>query len=177
MGKTGSWSAGRVSTIGIGISLVVLAGLFAASCGSDSAVDDNVKHAATPLSRIAAGRHELIPRIGAPSAPGRIQLRRVPWHVVATHGQHEVEISSEEGYCVGAERPPKYEAVRVIERSGRVTITTFVRRRNSSPPGGVCAGVGYGQYGTVQIGKSLKNTRLFDASVSPPRLRWPGSQG
>lgn len=104
-------------------------------------------------------------------SPGALRdLTPVHWRVAALRGPREVEIFSSAGYCDG-EAPPRYEAVRVWERKTRIYIAPFIAKAH--PAGGFCRGIGAFQRGTVRIAQDVDDARLYDATKSPPRLRWP----
>lgn len=163
----------RLSLVG----LLAISGLCISACGSNDSPpsktsETNAFPPGSPMATIGSGRNKPIARVGSSLAPRMGKVVPAHWRVVRTVGPREIEISSAKGYCVGAEPPPKYEAVRVVRRGSRIYVTAFVPKPSPSP-GGVCAGVGYGQFGTIQLEQKLKDVQLYDTSTSPPGLRWP----
>jgi hypothetical protein len=155
----------------------ILSGVLLVSCGSSESVSSTqgVKPQ-SPLAKLGRDRMKLIPDVGGPGVPDPAELTSARWRILKITESSKIEIASSKGYCVGAEPPPRYEAVRIVERGKRVEITTFVRKANSSPPGGVCSGVGYGQYGTVKLSRPVSGLRLYDGEIDPRRLRWPNGE-
>lgn len=154
-----------------------LFGVLLASCGSsEPATSTQGVKPQSPLAKLDSDRRKLIPSIGDPGVADPAELTSVRWRILKVAGSSRIEIASSKGYCVGAEPPPRYEAVRIVERGQRVEITAFVRKANPSPPGGVCSGVGYGQYGTVKLSRPVSGLRLYDGEIDPRRLRWPNGK-
>jgi hypothetical protein len=156
---------------------VVCLGVAIASCGSDGASSSSeAKIDRLRESAAAIPRGERIPELAGKSVtPMRAALTPVHWRMAKVVGPRVVEIYSGAGYCVGSEPPPRFLAVRSWRRGSNIYVAPFIAVRRASS--GVCRGVGYWQYGTVHLDRSLKGVRLFDATTSPPSLRWPRPAG
>lgn len=160
------------------VGVFVISALFIGACGSKEPSSSSEPSSSTlppgsPLATIGSGRNKPISRVGNSSTPPVKKLAPVHWRVVRMVGPREIEISSAEGYCINAEPPPKYKAVRIVERGTHIDVTAFVAKRNPSPPGEICRAVGYDQYGTIQLEQEFKDVQLYDTSTSPQGLRWP----
>lgn len=147
-------------------SFVALAAMQVSGCGSS--METTTSHA----ELIHAKPERVIVRTADnPLPPGKDNLRPVKWRVADPPAARRVHINSDIGYCVG-EPPPEYRVVRVIERGRRVFITPYVRQPR--PTGrALCRGVGGVQRGIVKLRQDAQKAKLFDASTSPPVLRWP----
>lgn len=152
----------------------VMSCLLLGSCGSGGfATGGEDLNPRSPLAQPGKERRRPIPKLGQASAPALGELAAVPWRLLRIAGGRAIEIGSAKGYCVGAEPPPSYEAVRVVEHGGRAEITTFVGRANPLPPGGICSGVGYREYGMVKLDSPIAALRLYDGATQPLQVRWP----
>lgn len=92
------------------------------------------------------------------------------WKVGAILGSSAVEIVGAVGYCVGESRP-RFGKVTSTRQGHRVYIEAFIV--NAPPKTGPCRGVGYFERRAVDLGEDVHGLRLYDASTSPPTVRWP----
>lgn len=151
--------------------LALVSAAMLSACGSDESQSTTASPTSSDMSQLQISRGQVIPLVGsATSGPSGKDVIPVAWRVAAVKKREVIEIVSESGYCVGSEPPPEFEGVRVSEKGNSVYITALIPRRSPSEDG-VCRGAGHIQYGTVQIGRSVENTMLYDASTSPPSAR------
>ena len=110
---------------------------------------------------------------GSASSPPERQnwkVRATHWRVVAIPDLYSVTISSSVGYCIGDSKP-RYASVHVTSRNSKVFITPFVEDRQSQSE--ICDGIGSYQRRTLRLNQRIDSVALYDATVSPPALRWP----
>jgi hypothetical protein len=100
------------------------------------------------------------------------QVRPVRWKVYGPPTGRRVRIISEVGYCAGTEIP-RIKAVHVVEKARRVLLTAILSEAEVGPGG--CAGVSRGIKKVVRLERPLGKRDLYDASLSPPAIRWPHS--
>lgn len=168
--RRGHWRFLRLYVV-IGLAVLVSQ----SGCGGD-------KLASTPGSTKNAGVANkqdhppvlVIPRAKHATQPRQAKRRPVQWRLAGSPSGRRIRVSSELGYCVG-ERPPRYEAVRVSERGDKVFITTYVGEGKASGRA-ICRGIGHSQMGIVVLSRDASSAHLYDASVSPPALRWPSKE-
>lgn len=129
---------------------VVLMGLGFAGCGDAKDGDDSGK--VEPRMRSTA-------------------LRPVQWKNYGPPAGRRIDIISEVGYCAGPERP-RIADVRVVERAKKVFLTAILATPEFDGTEG-CAGVGIGVRKRVDLNRPVGKRYLFDASVKPPKQRWP----
>lgn len=111
--------------------------------------------------------------MGQPRLSKRLGIRQTHWRVMAVTGPKMVHILSSEGFCVEDESPPVFIAYRAVSRGNRVYITPYIAQVRRQNPSMVCRGVGFSQEGTIRLGRELDDVQLYDATTSPPSLRWP----
>lgn len=140
--------------------------LVVSGCGSasDSSTTSNGRlPSLPPEERIAAVDYR-------PS--GKSDLVGVRWGLAGPPTAKRIHVVASRGYCVG-EAPPKFEAVRVVERGKSLYITAFGSKSTPGSAGAICRGIGGFQRGYVELRQDPSAARLYDASTSPPTLRWP----
>jgi hypothetical protein len=103
---------------------------------------------------------------------GRSSKVRRParWKVVSVLNPYSVKISSSIGYCVGDPKP-RYGQVQIVQTGRKIFITPYVVSAGSEKD--ACFGVGWYQYWTLHLNQRLAAVRLFEATTTPPSLRWP----
>jgi hypothetical protein len=154
------------------IMAAVLAGLLV-GCGSNSS-DDRSKAAAESLPIWLTAEDPLIPEFkGKPVLSERMGIRQTHWRVIRIAGPKEVRILSSVGYCVEGESPPVYVAYRAVGRGKKLYITPYVAQLRRQTPSTICRGVGFTQEGTILLERPIGDVELYDATTSPPSLRWP----
>ena len=137
-----------------------------AGCGSSS-----------PEERPAVAEGPIIPRFrDQPVVAKRLKIRPVHWRISEVQGSNEVQIYSSEGYCEG-EPPPQYAGYRLRENKAKLYITVYVAELRSPSRSGeeLCRGAGYTQTGKIMLARNVEDVELYDATTSPPSLRWPRS--
>lgn len=149
------------------VGLYAIAGVPLAGCGSPSS--ESTGSAVAPMMVQPPVR--VIRRIGSDSTDsGMADLKPVHWRLSGLPRVHRVKIFSAQGFCDG-EPAPKFEVVRVSERGKDIYLTPYVRKRH--PTGVICRGLGGSQWGVVELRQGGRDVRLYDATTSPPSLRWP----
>jgi hypothetical protein len=101
----------------------------------------------------------------------RTTYRTVHWRLVGAPSGKFIRIASDVGYCDGV-RPPSIHTVHSDERKEDVLLTAVLAAPKQDP-GVACAGVRLGLEKTVMLKRALDDRSIFDASFSPPRMRWP----
>jgi len=99
------------------------------------------------------------------------EMHQVHWKSHGPPAGKTVRIVSEVGHCAGTEKP-RIEEVRIREREDRVLLTAFL----TVPERGIgeaCAGTALGVRKVIRLRRPLGGRALYDASFSPPKLRWP----
>jgi len=98
-------------------------------------------------------------------------LRPVRWKISGKPDGRMLRIRSDVGYCSGSPKP-YIKRVRSDEHGRKVLLTamlTVVTRSTDV----ACAGVRLGVSKTVMLRRDVAGRAIYDASVSPPRRRWP----
>lgn len=131
-----------------------------------------------------------------------LRVGTVHWRVSKVAGPHAVRIYSSLGYCAGDELPPRFAGYRLSGRGRNLYITPYAAKlkfrhgkaysakvmpqgkviggRLSFPVHNeifVCRGVGYYPYAVLKLNQRVKVVKLYDATTSPPSLRWSQSMG
>lgn len=99
------------------------------------------------------------------------QLRPVKWKVNGAPTGRLVRIVSMVGRCAGAGLP-RIKVVHIVEKPRRVLLTAMLTVVSSDTRKG-CAGVAVGVRKTIRLRRPVANRALYDASATPPALRWP----
>jgi hypothetical protein len=96
--------------------------------------------------------------------------RPVHWKIFGPPQERSVRISAVVGYCAG-DVMPRIQSVRVREDREKILITAMQTIPTSNGKG--CAGIGFGLHKTLRLRRPLGRRKLYDASTSPPKKRWP----
>jgi len=173
------------------------------SCGSDFSVDGRVvkKDPEDWRPKVEA---PLIPQIkGKLQAARWLRVRPVHWRVSKITGSREVQIYTSLGYCVGSELPPRFAGYRLSRRGKSLHITPYAAKleprytraysamltsRDRRVDAGrlafplqkrmdLCRGGGYYAYAMIKLNQGIEDVKLYDATTSPPSLRWSQSTG
>lgn len=149
--KRFGWGA-RASTCGIGVSLSL--SLLLVACGGNASVD---KEDQPWWMRGAA------------------KIRPIQWGVASVTEPRTIRIVGATGYCVGDIEPEISSAkINYLGRKIYVTAELAIPPKKL-PRSDVCADVELGVYKTITLKQDLRSSVLYDASVKPPRVRWPDS--
>lgn len=101
-------------------------------------------------------------------------LRPMSWGAVEMTGPREMKIGGEADYCWGDPKKPKVERARTRYRGEAAYITA-----EATPPseesvdGDKCSYVGLPVFKVVTLRRNLRGIVLYDASTTPPEVRWP----
>jgi hypothetical protein len=173
----------------LALGALLLAGVGLIGCGAGNSADGTT--ASTVDSPVLTTiKSPQIPELrrGVRSGKGST-LHPTHWRVSEVLGAKEVRIFSAQGFCSGIEKAPRYKGYRISEKGQKMYITPYISRERISPGPSprpstakpsrslsgleICRGVGGAQLGVIKLDRPLEDVMLYDATTTPPGLRWP----
>lgn len=136
-------------------------------CGATESSPPHVEGVLLPSGRVGVLPYtntEPSPRKGA-------RVMASEWHVTDAGNGNRLSIVTERGFCSG-DQPPKLIGVHIEKRSKRVFIIAYLEYVDH-PPRADCLRYGGLQRGVVLLDGPVADFKIFDATPSPPQIRWP----